>query len=277
MWFFMDAYRFSGFMKAGESSLIVKMLSAYNNAFFLAGISFFGNPFPKWGWFNQSLKWATSILVTNVILVMVFALLWYNPNAHIYINYFDLVYSALTYFLLFLALATQIKKNSTSSQPVLKFGLVLLGVLTLIQVFFSPVFKIGSFDVISVFALVCQFSLILVVLVLGYQKLLLAQSKVDEAKMKVAIEEGERKIKMLELQLEDAVANKQFSQVTSSLTEREKEVLKWMELSYSEIGEKLFITRDTVISHKKNIESKLGISGKGNLVEFMKSQRLQGE
>jgi DNA-binding CsgD family transcriptional regulator len=52
------------------------------------------------------------------------------------------------------------------------------------------------------------------------------------------------------------------------LSEREVSVLRLINKSYSEIAELLFISRETVITHKKNIEGKLGISGKENLVQY---------
>ncbi len=274
MWFFMDAYRFSGFMEAGESSLVVKMLSSYNNAFFLAALPFFGNPFPKWSWFNLSAKWPLSILVGNIILVMIFALLWNNQSAHIYINYFDLFYSISTYLLMFIALFSQLKEKEISHKPIIVFGLFLMSALVLIQTLFSPLFNVVNFDVISVLALVFQFLLIIVVVFIGLNKILLVQAEQLSIKHLKSLQNNDEKIKSLELQLETVKKNDLKSGTLSMLTEREKEVLKFIELSYSEIGEKLFISRDTVISHKKNIESKLGVSGKTNLVEFVKNHDL---
>lgn len=271
MWFFMDAYRFSGFMEAGESSLVVKMLSSYNNAFFLAALPFFGNPFPKWSWFNQSMKWALSILVGNIIMVMVFALLWNHESAHVYIHYFDLIYSISTYLLLFIALLSQSKQKETKLKPILVFGMFLLVGLVLIQVLFSPLFKVLNFDVVSVLALVFQFLFILVVVFLGFHKLMFLQEEQQSIKQGSAMLNLEKQLVSLKQQLANAEKNSEQIGNVSMLTEREKEVLKCIELSYSEIGEKLFISRDTVISHKKNIESKLGISGKTNLIDFAKN------
>jgi DNA-binding CsgD family transcriptional regulator len=47
----------------------------------------------------------------------------------------------------------------------------------------------------------------------------------------------------------------------SQLSEREIEILKLIALGYTnkEIGDKLFISIHTVITHRKNITSKLGI------------------
>lgn len=271
MWFFMDAYRFSGIMEPGESSLVVKMLSSYNNAFFLAALPFFGNPFPKWSWFNQSMKWAMTILVGNIILVMVFSLLWNYESAHVYIHYFDLVYSISTYLMLLIALLFQTRNKETTHKPILVFGMFLLVGLVLIQVLFSPLFKVLNFDVVSVLALVFQFLFIVVVVFLGFQKLMLLQEEQLTMEKSRAILNLENQILTLEQQLTNAKQNRQQIGDVSILTEREKEVLKCMELSYSEIGEKLFISRDTVISHKKNIESKLGVSGKSNLIDFVKN------
>ena len=54
------------------------------------------------------------------------------------------------------------------------------------------------------------------------------------------------------------------------LTDREKEVLKLIagEFTSTEIAEKLFISKHTVESHRKNLISKLGVRSAAGLVKF---------
>jgi two-component system, NarL family, nitrate/nitrite response regulator NarL len=54
------------------------------------------------------------------------------------------------------------------------------------------------------------------------------------------------------------------------LTEREKEVLKWIveELTTQEIADKLFISHHTVETHRKNLISKLNVKNTAGLVKY---------
>jgi two-component system, NarL family, nitrate/nitrite response regulator NarL len=54
------------------------------------------------------------------------------------------------------------------------------------------------------------------------------------------------------------------------LTEREKDVLKWIveELTTLEIAEKLFISHHTVETHRKNLVSKLNVKNTAGLVKY---------
>jgi len=71
--------------------------------------------------------------------------------------------------------------------------------------------------------------------------------------------------------LENALKIKNEASGTSSiLSEREKEVLELVALGYTnqQIAEKLFISKHTVISHRKNITSKLGIKTVSGLTVY---------
>ena len=71
--------------------------------------------------------------------------------------------------------------------------------------------------------------------------------------------------------LENALKSKsKTSEASSILSERETEVLKLVALGYTnqQIAEKLFISKHTVISHRKNITSKLGIKTVSGLTVY---------
>jgi DNA-binding CsgD family transcriptional regulator len=72
--------------------------------------------------------------------------------------------------------------------------------------------------------------------------------------------------------LEDLLTPKQDenNQNFSLLSERETDVLKLVALGYTnqEIADKLFISKHTVISHRKNITSKLGIKTVSGLTVY---------
>lgn len=64
-----------------------------------------------------------------------------------------------------------------------------------------------------------------------------------------------------------------ISMEVRELSDRELQVLGYIDKSYLEIGKILHISRDTVITHKKNIESKLGIKDKLKLIEYAKKNK----
>jgi DNA-binding CsgD family transcriptional regulator len=65
-------------------------------------------------------------------------------------------------------------------------------------------------------------------------------------------------------------STKETKESSSILSERETAVLKLVALGYTnqEIAEKLFISKHTVISHRKNITSKLGIKTVSGLTVY---------
>ncbi len=280
MWVFMDAYRFTGLMKPGESSLIIKTFSAYNNAFFIAALPFFGNSF---GWlhkrvklFQSKTKWALAILVVNILLVMIYSFASKDENnSNSFVDYIDLVYSILTYILLGIALISR-AYNSSLKRNLFPVTLVLSIVLIVVQFSFSPLFEITHYDLISVLALISQTVLAMVLISFGYEWLIqvsssqAAEKNRTEEQIQIYIQENE-KLKEELSQLQSEVKNER---TLSALSARELEILKHINKSYLEIANELFISRDTVITHKKNIESKLGISGKKSLEEFAKNKGL---
>jgi DNA-binding CsgD family transcriptional regulator len=82
------------------------------------------------------------------------------------------------------------------------------------------------------------------------------------------IENLEQEIEVLKNTVLEVKDDSSVHILLSKLSDREIDVLKQIQKSYSEIGMHLFISRDTVITHKKNIESKLGIRSKEGLIDF---------
>lgn len=275
MWVFMDAYRFTGLMKPGESSLIIKTFSAYNNAFFIAALPFFEKSF---NFFQKTLrvfksktKWALVVLASNIILVMIYALVWKNEkDSGVVVHYIDLFYSILTYILLGYAVCSRTYSSRVLRNSTFYIGVILSLALILIQLSFSPLFKIGNYDLVSASALICHTTLVILLISIGYEWLLEVRTSIvsEQNRTQEKIEYYLKENRKLELELNDLKLKISNEHSISSLTDRELEVLKHIKHSYTEIGEKLFISRDTVITHKKNIEGKLGISGKKNLEEF---------
>ncbi|NOU48091.1 MAG: helix-turn-helix transcriptional regulator [Bacteroidales bacterium] len=78
---------------------------------------------------------------------------------------------------------------------------------------------------------------------------------------------------LLTKQVEDLIAKSignHHPQQSSSLTERENSILKLIALGLTnnDIGEKLFISTHTVMTHRKNITRKLGIKTVSGLTVF---------
>jgi len=280
MWVFMDAYRFTGLMKPGESSLIIKTFSAYNNAFFIASLPFFSSSFQLWHrkieFFQTKTRWALVVLISTILLVMVYAMVWKDEKSSgDIVNYIDLGYSVITYVLLGYALISRIYAE-VELRFVMPIGILLAVGLLVVQIAFSPLFSITHYDLLSVLTLTCHFILAIILIAFGYEWLLFTSASMvsEKNKTKTLIQKAEEQNRVLleELQLLKTQINNERS--ISKLSDRELDVLKLMELSYSEIGEKLFISRDTVITHKKNIEAKLGLNGKKELEDFAKRKHI---
>jgi DNA-binding CsgD family transcriptional regulator len=193
-------------------------------------------------------------------------------------------------FLTFLGLGFALTKAYLHQKNVLLAGItiVISIILMLMQIMFSNIVKINHYDLLSVISLFSHTVLAMLVLVLAkswmfeesatehnfaevelsdkFSKLQIEYSTVNDQNqiLKNEIESLNTNRVLLEskiLQGKDALQIK-------DLSEREVSVLRLINKSYSEIAELLFISRETVITHKKNIEGKLGISGKENLVQY---------
>jgi len=281
MWVFMDAYRFTGFMKPGESSLIIKTFSAYNNAFFIASLPFFSNSF-KWmhkrvKLFHTKTRWSLVVLISNILIVMVYSMVWKNEkDTGTIVNYIDLVYSIITYTLLGIAICSWIFAKLSISRVVLVIAILLSISLVFIQLAFSPLFCITHYDLLTTAAMICHTLLVIILISIGYEWLLEVQTSIVSEKNRTEerIKSYELKNEKLNEELELLRSKMKDERTLSILTERELEILKNIDKSYSEIGVKLFISRDTVITHKKNIEAKLDLKSKIELEKFAKTKGL---
>lgn len=281
MWVFMDVYRFTGLMKPGESSLIIKTFSAYNNAFFIASLPFFEGSFKwlhsKFKLFQSKVRWALAILASNIGLVMVYSLLWKDEkDSGAIVNYIDLIYSILTYLLLGFAIISRLYANESLRITTLPIGILLSFTLVVVQIFFSPLFSITYYDLLSVSLMICHVILAILLISMGYEWLLYVKTSIvsEQNRTKEQIKIFEEKNRQLQDELDALRLQTNNERTLSALTDREMDVLRIIVLSYTEIGNKLFISRDTVITHKKNIEAKLGISGKKELEKFANSKGL---
>ena len=297
LWSCMDAYRVMGLMKAGQVSLVIKTFSAYNNAFFIAALPFFRSAPESYlyqlPFFRNRTNWVISVLLLNVFIVLFYSLSWGQEIDHSnIIKYFDVFYSILTFGLLGYVIILSFSQINKYRHAFLLISILITATLIMPQLAFLPVFKIVHFDIISLIMLISHFILIFLLLVLGLSNIeeesrgeylqentgLNAQLSAFRFKNEELIHQLEIKtaeMDTLKLQLIDSQSELSENRFTiqkehslKDLSEREVDVLRLINKSYKEIGETLFIARETVISHKKNIETKLGISGKENLTEF---------
>lgn len=303
LWAAMDLYRFSGLMVPGQVSVVIKTFSAYNNAFFIASFPFFQYGFEgvkkKFPIFKNGNNWALAVFLANVLIVMFYTLSWGQDkdNSNI-IKHFDVFYSVLTFAGLGYGITRTFQNRKEYRYSFVIVSMVITFFLILTQLVFSPFVSIQHFDLISLLLLVSQIALILLLLVLAQSwvvasrdqeyeheknalQLTIAAAQNTLSTQSEAIARYETDIAVLQQQLHDIQSQLATSQSETKinlqikeLSERELTILKLMQKSYSEIADELFIARETVISHKKNIESKLGISGKENLVEYAKQIRL---
>lgn len=299
LWAAMDLYRVMGFMVAGQVSLVIKTFSAYNNALFLAALPFFlinkDKRISSFRPFANRTKWVISVLLANVIIVLFYSLSWgAESDRSIIILYFDVIYSVLTFICLGYAMFRSFKQRRAYQTTFIISTFLVTLMLIIPQLAFLPFFKIAHFDFISLISLISHFALILLLVVLaqswvfeqdqekiGNEKLQL-QEEISELMFKnrdllqslnqnsAELERLNEKLTDFQYQISENKLSNQKEHSLKDLSDRELAVLKLIDKSYKEIGDQLFIARETVISHKKNIESKLGISGKDNLTEFAK-------
>lgn len=297
LWVAMDLYRFTGLMKPGYVSLVIKTFSAYNNAFFLASLPFFSHSFPKLKQklplFSNKIKWALFVLLMNIGFVFFYSMFWgEKQESSTIVNYFDFIYSMITYLCLGYAIISSFKNRSDYKSNFYYIAILLTILLITVQLGFAPFFKVTSYDVLSAVAFISQSLLIFVFLILAQawiidfnqqrfseernslestlkttrEQLEIAQHELIQIKSN--IENLQDQNQHLEENLKKRDTTIKISQQIKELSERELEVLSLIDQSYLEIGKKLHIARETVITHKKNIESKLGISNKNELIQY---------
>jgi DNA-binding CsgD family transcriptional regulator len=83
-------------------------------------------------------------------------------------------------------------------------------------------------------------------------------------------------IRKLEKQFSLIVTQKEYTESPEGISDREKEVLRLVAagLTNKEIGDRLFISAHTVITHRKNITAKLGIKTIAGLTMYALINRL---
>ncbi len=305
LWAAMDAYRFLGLMIAGQVSLIIKTFSVYNNAFFIASLPFFKHSFEKtkqkFPLFGNKSNWIVTVLLSNVVIVLFYSLSWGQESNHsTFIKYFDVIYSAVTFVLLGYAITKSFQKRIGRNNPFMLVSILITILLIIPQFAFLPLFNVTYFDIISLILLISQFALVLLLLVLAQSWVVeetieaslkdiiklseeLAESRNSNSELQRLLEiktndnnEFQNKIAILKSQLSDSERLVIKQATLKDLSDREISVLGIINKSYQEIGDELFIARETVITHKKNIETKLGISGKESLIEFARQNGLLG-
>lgn len=303
LWSAMDLYRILGFMKMGQVDILLKTFSTYNNALFIAALPFFDKSFVSirshFHFFKDKNQWIIFVLVSNIGVMLMYFLAW-NTHAesnNAFIKNFDMIYSVLTFIALGWAMIQTFRsfENERFLYYLSIFGTV---ILVIPQMFFASIFKITNFDIISLFLFISHILLIYLVIILA-QKIdseqIIKTKKIEISKIKeMQIEKQEYIQKLTDSlmkaeidiqELKEQIKNNEYELIamkkintknieTAKLSDREIDVLKLINKSYAEIGAILYISKETVITHKKNIESKLGISGKEQLIEYAKKIEL---
>jgi DNA-binding CsgD family transcriptional regulator len=296
LWCAMDLYRILGFMKPAQVSILLKILSTYNNALFLCALPFFeliqNKTYRKIVVDNPNI-WVITVLTANIFIVMLYSMFWSEQGiTNALVKNFDVLYSVGTMLLISTVICISFSLIETRYKWYLILSLLLISLLVLPQLTFLTVFSITHFEMISVILLLSHSFLISMILILAHEWQLFYISKSNSVQLqdlvaqlksqndhiihqKNIISNNNTKIENLEQEIEvlknTVLEVKDDSSVhilLSKLSDREIDVLKQIQKSYSEIGMHLFISRDTVITHKKNIESKLGIRSKEGLIDF---------
>ncbi len=301
LWAAMDIYRLLGLMKPGEVSVILKIFSVYNNAFLLASLPFFEEVFinvkKRFTFYANQNTWALVVFVANVFIATFYSLTWGEQSnySHLVKN-FDAIYSFLTMLGIGIAVIVSLQKKGLKFMKWLAIFICTL--LTVPQIFFSTLFSVGHFDIISLILLISQICLIYLLIILAmlwrsdiisnlnFIKLnFLEQESLQLKKLNenILIENRSLQESMGRMLTDIAISKNELSNLKTQkiqddlfnkLSDRELDVMKIINKSYLEIGQELFISKETVITHKKNIESKLRISGKENLEKYARESGL---
>ncbi len=299
LWCAMDLYRILGFMKPGEVSILLKIFSSYNNALFLASLPYFTKCFSslrrKLPIFNNPNQWVITVLIANIFMVLLYSLFWSDKGiTNSFVKNVDVLYSVGTFSLIAYAIIRSFYKTEGIYKGYYYVSIFLGCILILPQIFFFSFFEISHFEIISIALLISQNLLIVMILILEnfslYQQTFFEEAD-DQLNLKQLLEAQNEKNAQLKIQIDELVEEMEsLRQEKTSLdheleqlkfqssnidtlqilTEREKEVLRHIDKSYTEIGSLLFISRDTVISHKKNIVTKLGTQSKEELIDLAK-------
>lgn len=296
LWSAMDLYRLMGLMVPGEVSVVLKTFSAYNNAFFIASFPYFryvyNNQKRKHLLFANGKNWALIVFLINIFIVMFYTISWGENDRYAnLVKNFDVVYSVTTFTGLGYAIFQTFRRQKNQRKAMSIMAIIITLLLILPQIFFASFFKIKHFDVLSLTLLCSQYALIclLIVVAIDWINELNEEHHILTTKdLENEITAKNHQIRFLEENIATTLANYEHLKLETEanvvkitqqeqkvklaeLSDRELMVLRKINKSYTEIANELFIAKETVISHKKNIETKLQISGKENLTEFAKA------
>jgi DNA-binding CsgD family transcriptional regulator len=249
----------------------------------------------RYSLFSNTKNWFIFVFISNIFIVMLYSLSWgaQSQNSNL-VKFFDVLYSCTTFIGLGYAMVLTFRRQRYKRILLSKISIFVVCLMVIPQLFFLPFFQIKYFDFISILLFFSHIALIYLFIVLtldsineqvvqSYENL---YTEISLNYVKQSNELERQKDLILEyndflksLQDENDAAHRKFSKIAksellSSLTERERQVLSLINKTYSEISAALFISKETVISHKKNIEAKLNIRGKESLSEFAKACEL---
>lgn len=293
LWGAMDLYRLLGLMVAGQVNVLLKTLSAYNNALFLVTLPMFRYVYSslreRYTLFGNTKNWIIFVFTANVFIVMLYTLSWGAQSQNsIFVKVFDVLYSCITFLGLGYAIVQTFRRQHFKRLWLSNVSIFVVGLLVIPQLLFLPFFDIKNFDSISVLLFCSHISLIYLFIVLTIDWMneeIIIDKDNQYAEIKSKYDEQSKELErqhdlvfeyndiLKNLREENDAAKQKIhkiakTEVLSSLTDRELQVLSLINKTYTEISVALFISKETVISHKKNIEAKLNISGKENLVEL---------
>ncbi len=293
LWSAMDLYRLLGLMVPGEVSVVLKTFSAYNNAFFIASFPYFRYVYNdqkrKYPLFANGKNWALIVFLVNILIVLFYTISWGENDRHAnLVKNFDVVYSVSSFAGLGYAIFQTFRRQKTQRKAMSIMAIVITLLLILPQIFFASFFKIKNFDILSLTLLCSQYALICLLIVVAIDWINELNEEFHNQSTKDLINElnlKNKEIRCLEENIAISTANYENLKLETDanavriteqeqkvklaeLSDREIMVLRKINKSYTEIANELFIAKETVISHKKNIETKLQINGKENLTAF---------
>ncbi len=291
--------------KKNQLSLLMKQISAFNNAFFIASLPFFKYGFEnlkrRFPSFNNGLNWFIAVIIANVFIVIFYSSNWNSEVGadNKFIEHFDVFYSMCALGVLGYAITSAFKgrKQYGTAFIITSIGITILLVAT--QLVFSPFVKIVNIDYPALLMYASHVALITLLLVLAQSWVVEEQVNIHKVKvnslegklrqeekinneLEAVIRDKETKEKALQAEmseLRNELEKRENNQITKSieLSDREKDVIRIIDKSYSEIAKKLRIGLDTVKSHVRNIKNKLGLQDKSQILKYAEENGLLEE
>lgn len=274
VWSVMDMFNIVNDFLASEPSWQAKLFSTFNNAFLIAALPFFKFGFEKikdkYSFFRTGKTWALIVLVLNTIIILFFTTIWSNEKNTNALEYFDFFYSTIAFSSIGYAVIIAFRKRHYGL-PFTIISSVIIFFLIITQMALLPEFRNSYMDLPKLLMIASHIIFISMLLVLAqswvveenvtHQKKIIADLKKDNEELHKKLQGTNSEINLPKSDID-----------LSCLTNRESEVFKLLakDLSYKEIGNKLYIARDTVISNVRSIEKKLNVKGKSNLIKISK-------